>query len=103
MAMTEALTNLIEDILRKELGPHGLDYVTVTAAEDHAGEPALFIDAFLKPNTQLIEAKIYGKAHKALSDALLSQGDGRFPYLFLRHPDDERENPTATPSESILP
>jgi hypothetical protein len=101
--MSEAPTNLIEDVLRKELSPHGLDYVRVKVDEDHDGEPALFIDAFLKPNTQLIEAKIYDEAHKALSDALLRQGDFRFPYLFLRHPDDEREDPASTPGESILP
>ena len=91
--MIEAPTKLIEGVLRDKLGSHGLDYVTVTAAEDHAGEAALFIDAYLKPSTQRVEAKIYDEAHKALSDALLSQGDARFPYFFLRHPDDERENP----------
>jgi hypothetical protein len=100
--MTDVLTDLIEDVLRKKLGPHGFDHVEVKEDLDHDGEPALFIYAFLKPKTPLIEAKIYGDAHKALSDALLRQGDRRFPYLFLRHPDDERENPTSTPSESIL-
>jgi hypothetical protein len=100
--MSEAPTNLIEDVLRQELGPHGLDHVEVKADEDHAGDPALFITAVLKPNTQLIGAKIYSDAHKALNDALLNEGERRFPYLFLRHPDDEREDPMSKPSESIL-
>lgn len=91
--MTEALTSIIDDILRKKLGPHGFDHAEVNAGVDHDGEPALFIDAILKPNSQLVGGKKYGEAHGALSDVLLRYGERRFPYLFIRHPDDERAEP----------
>jgi len=91
--MTDAPTRLINEILREALGAHGLDRVEVKADEDHTGEPALFIDAILKPDTPLIEAKIYSAAHRALSKSLLQHGERRFPYLVLRHPDDERAEP----------
>ena len=91
--MTEAPTDLIDEVLRKTLGPHGLDHVNVVAGEDHDGDPALFIDAVLKPNTPLIGADIYSAAHRVLSNSLLKYGERRFPYLSLRHPDEERAEP----------
>jgi hypothetical protein len=91
--MSDASVRLIEDALRATLGSHGLDTIEVRAEEDHDGEPSLFIDAILKPNTPLIEAEVYNEAHRVVSDALLNSGDRRFPYLFLRHPDEERAEP----------
>ncbi len=88
--MTEVLTNVVDDVLRKTLGAYGYDHADVKPGEDHDGEPALFIDAVLKPNSKLVEAEIYSEAHRALSDVLLKNGERRFPYLYLRHPDDER-------------
>jgi len=91
--MTENLSSMIEDVLRKTLGPYGFDHVEIREDVDHADEPALFIDAWLKPNAPFISGKVSSKAHGALSDALLKQGERRFPYLFIRHPDDEHAEP----------
>jgi hypothetical protein len=91
--MAEIPSSIIDDILQSKLSAHGLDYVEAKAGVDHDGEPALFIDAVLKPNSQLVGGKIYAEVLGALSDALLKHGERRFPYLFLRHPDEERAEP----------
>jgi len=91
--MTEVPLDIIDSVLRKMLGPYGLDHVQAKADVDHDGEPALFIDAILKPNSELVGGKVYVDVLGALSDALLKRGDHRFPYLTLRHPDEERAEP----------
>jgi len=91
--MSEIPSDVIDYVLRDKLGPYGLDHVEAKAGIDHDGEPALFIDAILKPNSQLVAGKIYAEVLGALSDALLKRGERRFPYLSLRHPDEERAEP----------
>jgi hypothetical protein len=98
--MTEAPRDLIEAVLRKSLGAYGFDHADVRVDYDHNGEEALFIDAILKPKTPLVEGKIYSTALGALSNALLSRSDRRFPYLRLRHPDDEPPESPWQPKES---
>lgn len=94
--MSEAPVGIIDAVLREKLGSYGFDHAEVKADVDHDGEPALFIDAVLKPNSQLVEGKIYSEAIGALSSALLRLGERRFPYLLLRHPDDEPAEPPST-------
>jgi hypothetical protein len=86
ITMAARLTAIIDEVLREALGPHGLDHVKLEEREDHDGEPALFIDAVLKRNAKLVEASVYSNAHMAVSYALLSHGENRFPYLYLCHP-----------------
>jgi hypothetical protein len=93
IVMAEVPLNIIDYVLRDKLGPYGLDHVEVKADIDHDGEPALFIDAILKPNSELVGGKVYADVLGALSDALLKGGERRFPYLMLRHPDEERAEP----------
>ncbi|KAA5601847.1 hypothetical protein [Blastochloris sulfoviridis] len=87
--MTNAPLDLIEDVLRRTLGPYGFDHAEVQVKEDHAGEEAIFINAILKPNSDLVGGAAATAADAALYDALLAQGDKRFAYIFIRHPDDE--------------
>jgi len=97
--MAEAPNDVIEQVLRKTLGPHGFDRAETTVGLDHDGQEALFIEAILKPNSKLIEATAYSAALGALSDALLKRGDRRFPYLTLRHIDAEPAEPAWTPND----
>ncbi|MGA3307717.1 MAG: hypothetical protein ABSD08_03750 [Xanthobacteraceae bacterium] len=97
--MTEVPKDLIDAVLRETLGPYGFDHSDVRADYDHDGEEALFIDAILKPNSD-VEGKIYSAALGALSNALLERRDRRFPYLMLRHPDDEPAESPWPPRET---
>jgi hypothetical protein len=98
--MTEAPKDLIDAVLRETLGPYGFDYSDVRVDYDHDGEEALFIDAILRPKTPLIEGKVYSEALSALSNALLARKDRRFPYLMLRHLDEESAESPWPPRES---
>lgn len=98
--MNEAPKDLIDGVLRESLGAYGFDHADVRVDYDHDGEEALFIDAVLKPETPLVEGRIYSAALGALSNALLQRKDRRFPYLRLRHPDDERPESPWQPKES---
>lgn len=93
--MSEDLTRIIDDVLRTKLGPHGFDHAEVKEGADHAGEDALFIDAFLKPNSALVGGRVANEAHGAVSDALLERGERRFPYFLIRYPDDEPAEPPS--------
>jgi len=92
--MTEPPKALIEDVLRETLGTHGFDHAEIKVDSDHDGDEALFIDAILKPKSPLVEGETYSGALGALSNALLKNGELRFPYLRLHHPDDEPAEPS---------
>ena len=92
--MTEPPKALIEDVLRETLGAHGFDHAEVKVDWDHDGDEALFIDAILKPKSPLVEGETYSGALGALSNALLKNGELRFPYLSLHHPDAEPAEPS---------
>ena len=96
--MTEAPIDVIDDVLRKTLGPFGFVHAEVRSGEDHAGEQALFIVADLKPGAPLIEGKVSDEALGGLIQALRKRGDQRFPYLHIRHPDQERAEPPSEPT-----
>jgi len=79
-----------ETVLREKLQAFGLSAVGVRAGTDHEGLPALFVDAILVPKAPLVGGEAWNEAVGALSDRLLEKGERRFPYVTLRHPDDDR-------------
>jgi hypothetical protein len=89
--MTEdEIRGLADRVLSQTLGAYGYESVEVSSALDHDEAPALFVTASLKPGSGIIRGEIFAAAHGALSQALLERGETRFPYLRMRHPDDER-------------
>jgi hypothetical protein len=101
--MADTVTNIIDTVLREKLGAYGLDHVEVNVGEDHTGDPALFVLAVLAPNSPLIPGEVSVAANVAVHDAVLKHGEQRFPYLFIRHPDDERPELASGPTESVIP
>lgn len=79
----------IEDIagrvLASTLGPRGLDHIEIRAEHDEIDGPALFVDAFMKPEVPAVGGGIASGALHALSNALLEAGEARFPYLRVRY------------------
>jgi hypothetical protein len=94
--MSEPLTHVIDEALRKMLGRYGFEHADVQFREDHDGEPALFNTADLAPGAPFIEANVSDEAHRLVSEALLERGEKRFPYLYIRHPDQERPDPAES-------
>lgn len=88
--MTKAeVRELAERVLRSELGSLGLDRIVVREDRDNADDPSLFVDAFLKAGSPPVAVEISTRVHHTLSRKLLEAGEDRFPYLRVRHPDDE--------------
>lgn len=94
--MAEALTNVIDAALRKALGRYGFEHADVQFRNDHEGEPALFITADLAPGAPFVEPMVSDEAHRLVSEALLDLGEKRFPYLYIRHPEQERPDPAES-------
>jgi hypothetical protein len=88
--MTKAeIRDLAERVLRSELGSLGLDRIDIREDLDNSDDPALFVDAFLKAGSPPVAGEVSTHVHHALSRKLLEAGENRFPYLRVRHPDDE--------------
>ena len=92
----DEVKKIAEIALRDAIGDIGLDQVLVESGFDHDGEPALFVDAILAPNTPPLSGATANSALWSLRSALTRRGDLRFPYLKFKHPDDEYPNDNFT-------
>jgi len=70
-----------------------VDKVSVYSAEDHTGEPALFVTVRLKAGRRRPSGAKSIDLLKALRDELQDVGDDRFPYLTFSAPGDELAEP----------
>lgn len=75
------LSGEIERILKERLGRFGLERVEVRGGLDHAGEPAIFVDAWYRLVDEPIDPEALAEAHLALQDLLVEWGEERFPYV----------------------
>jgi len=75
------LVREIEALLEERLGRFGLERVEVRAGLDHAGEPAIFVDAWYRLSEEPIDPEALAEAHRALVDLLVERNDERFPYV----------------------
>lgn len=87
--MTEnEVGRIVDEALRRVLGPLGYQHVLVRSGADDDGDPALFLDAVLAPKASIVGGVKFGEAIRAIREGLLLQGDTRLPYLLISHPDD---------------
>lgn len=82
------LQNVIEQAIAPELAPLPIARVDVEERDDHNDEEALFVTVMLPAGTGLVPGHKLVAAISAASDALLKQGDRRFPYLRTVRADD---------------
>lgn len=71
----------IKAILKNRLGPFGFTRARISAGENHAGEPALFIDAHYKLSETPVDSAVTADTRSELRQELLAFGEDRFPYL----------------------
>jgi hypothetical protein len=83
------IREIAERVLRPELEAFGLERIVVKEGLDNSDDPALFVDAFLRAGSPPLRGELSSHVHHALSKSLLEAGENRFPYLRVRHPDDE--------------
>lgn len=85
----EQIRRLAEDVLRPTLGPFGFDHAEVRLAEDHDGDPSIFVEAHFRRGSQPTPGHATLTASGDLFRAFLKRGDVRFPYLEHHFEDDE--------------
>src|ERR1700677_3215952 len=100
MLSDQEVTRLADKLLSEALCGQGYERVTVRSGVDHDDEPALFVDAILKENTDVIAGEAFASAIGALRNALLQRDEIRFPYLLFVHPDDKYPDDPASESGS---
>ena len=88
MLTDEAICSIADRVLSRALGGSGYDRVTVRSGTDVNDEPALLIDAMLKEKAPVVKGEVTNSALAELRKTLLQNGEDRFPYLRLVHPDD---------------
>lgn len=86
-----------EKILRPALGAFGYERAEVRSGVDYSDEPAIYVDAVLSKGAPDLGPGVLMNAHHALSEALLAEGEERFPYLGTKRLDDDDR-----PEEVIL-
>jgi hypothetical protein len=85
----DEVRRLADDTLRKALAQPGYEKIDVRSGFDSDGDPALFVDVWLAPETPIVDASVYADAIVALRASLARRGESRFPYLLMIHPDDD--------------
>lgn len=79
--VSNEVATAIRSILKNRLGSFGFTRATINAGENHAGEPALFIDAHYKLSETPVDSAVTAETRSELRQELLSLGEDRFPYL----------------------
>jgi hypothetical protein len=80
-AVDPELVRAIEELLVERLGRFGLERVEVRAGRDHAGEPALFVDAWYRLSAEPIDVVAQLDAELALLDLLGERGEERLAHV----------------------
>ena len=83
------IVELIERAIREHMSPLEPRAIDVRAAEDHAGEPAIFIEARYDLIGAPVDMRYASSILTPLRDLLWERGERRFPYV--RHLFDERQ------------
>jgi hypothetical protein len=71
----------IKEILKHRLSRFGFARAKIRAGEDHAGDPAIFIDAHYRLSKTPVDADVTIAARSEIRRELLARGEDRFPYL----------------------
>ena len=79
--ISKSVAASVREIVGREMKPFGLVSVDVTAAEDHDGDPILWIDANYGPGGDPIEREVVAGLVTKLRDRLWDLGETRFPHV----------------------
>jgi hypothetical protein len=83
------ITALIERTVQESMHAFGLKSVEARAKEDHAGDPAIFVEARYDLSPIPVDTMVIVDLTGILRGRLWEAGEKRFPYI--RHRFDERQ------------
>jgi hypothetical protein len=80
----------IEAVAHSEMDRFGLKDIQIREAEDHDGDPVLFVDVECEnPNVE-VDVKILAGLVGKLRNRLWKMGETRFPHVIHHFPDKQR-------------
>jgi hypothetical protein len=71
----------IERILRENLSRFGFVRARIEPGEDHAGDPAIFVDAEYELSDEPVDSGVTLSSLTTIRSRLLALGEQRFPYI----------------------
>ena len=90
--LTQDASNAVHEALASSLG-EGFARAAVRFGQDHDGDDALFVRAYLKPDAARPSSEASLQAMVALRSRLLAAGETRRSYLDLDYPTDDHASP----------
>jgi len=72
---------LIEKTIREAMAPYGCRSIDVRAGEDHAGNPAIFVEATYDLRDEAPDLGVTSRILTPLVDKMWDVGERRFPYV----------------------
>jgi hypothetical protein len=80
-AISPDIVRFIEARYREAMAEFGLRSVKVSAQDDHAGDPSIFIDVEFDLSERPIDLKRLWDVHERIRDYLWDIGEPRFAYV----------------------
>lgn len=84
------LSEAIEALVRRELGPFGVERVEVLDAEDHYGDPAIRVLVHYRNTDADPDPRVASTLITKLNDLLFERKERRFGYIAHRVPEPAR-------------
>lgn len=86
----EEVLDAVKQTVRRELEPFGFRAVTVTAAEDHDGDPILLIEVDYGRKGHPVDPNVLAGLVTKLRNRLWDMGETRFPHIRHRYPESRK-------------
>ena len=83
------ISAVVNDVLRKVLGPHGFERADVDPGVNFDGEPSLRVTAHFRLDAGVTDGAASTAALSELRHELAVRGEERFPYIRYDYPNDE--------------
>lgn len=95
----DGVLRIAERVIRPALGDRTIEDITVREDADWTGEPSLFVDVFLAPDTRPIDGDVSLDVRRSFRQQLLDEGEQRFAFVRLRDKAGEEEEEEDLPTE----
>jgi hypothetical protein len=86
----DEVVNAIHEIVEGEIGRYALERINIEVANDHDGEPSIWIATHHRPSTEPVQMAALARVISRIRERLLELGEERFPYVRYQFADDQR-------------
>lgn len=80
-ATTQRARDIIDNVLREQVGAYGFRDANVSVGYDHDGDEVLFVDVYYDLMDRPVEPSAFYGLTAAIRGALQQEGESRFPHV----------------------